>query len=214
MSKDKNLLNEQESKSLIQEFVHLFEPLTRTKQQYTQHPPKDQIEDYLSNSQALSDEWQRPQTDETLWMGSPDAQLEWTLTDVSLHVQTCHQCSKMVEKTRKAERGASWFQEHFSAFGFAGYRKRIWAWTYTATAAAALLAFMINVLPNTFNSMDNTLISNQTSVANTSSFNNPIVDDMADKGLKGNYPETTDFFIEGVKPVQFNTFDNPSIQQF
>ena len=213
MSKDKNLLNEQESKNLIREFVHLFEPLTRTKQQYTQHPSKDQIEDYLSNSQALSDEWQRPQNDETLWMGSADEELEWTLTEISLHVQTCHQCGKLAEKIRKAERGTSWFQEHFSAFGFAGYRKRIWAWTYTATAAAALLALMINVLPNSFNSMDNTLISNQTSVVNPTSFKNPIVDDMDNKGLKGNYPDT-DFFIEEVKPVQFNTFDNPSIQQF
>ncbi len=213
MSEDNNFLNEQESKNLIKEFIHLFEPLKRGKQNYTQHPSKDQIEEYLNNSNAMPDLWQRPQTDSANWMGAEDVALEWTLTDLSLHVQTCAQCSKVADKLRKADKSASWFQDYFSAFGFAGYRKRVLAWTYTASAAVALMALVLNVMPSSFNPIDHALVSDNVSVVDNFDVSGNITLQPETSTTTGDNSSTFANFADQ-KPIRLNDFRGPIINQF
>jgi len=213
MSTDNNFLNEQESKNLIKEFIHLFDPLKRGKQNYTQHPSTDQIESYLNDSNSAPDLWQRPQASTANWMGAEEEQTEWTLSDISLHVQTCTQCSKVAEKMRKTEKSASWFQDYFSAFGFAGYRKRFLAWTYTASAAVALMALVLNVVPNSFNPIDHVLISDNVSVVDNFVVDGDLTLQPDPTTTGGKKQSTFENFINQ-KPIRLNDSKGSIIDQY
>ena len=128
-------MDERASKRLVQEFIHLFSPLLRQRDDHAHHPPQRVLKAYLKGQ--LPDEWVRPSLD------GGDAPARWTLSEVSLHAVSCAECGAALERLRRSK---SWFQEYFSAFAFGrvGHQGRMWALSY-ATSAALLLALTFNL---------------------------------------------------------------------
>lgn len=127
-------MDEQTSKRLVKEFIHLFASLRRPQHDYAYHPPQRVLKAYLRGQ--LPDEWVRPSL-----IDRDEAPARWTLSEVSLHAVSCAQCAQALERLRGSK---SWFQEYFCAFGWVGQQGRTWALSY-ATSAALLLALAFNL---------------------------------------------------------------------
>jgi|GEM_PF-5753246 len=128
-------LDEQASKKLVQEFIHLFSALQQKRDDYPVHPSDQVLNAYVGG--ALPDAWMQPDVEET-------SAESWTLSQVSFHVATCKRCDRVVKKLRRPKRKASRFEDYFCAFGITGQRGRMWAFSY-ATSVALLFAMMMNV---------------------------------------------------------------------